>query len=81
MESPEYWIQPALFPKFSTDFWAYEIDCFGNGDCYWEVWDEFGICVGTYEPDEFGEFLDFARSINYDVLINTQESWEAMINA
>lgn len=75
----EVWVQPALFPKYNTEFYAYEIDCFGNGDCYWEVFDD-GVCVGTYEPEEFLNFLDFARSINYDVLINTQESWEAMIN-
>lgn len=74
------WVQPALFPEFSTIFYAYEIDCFGNGDTYWEVYDDGDTMIGYYEPENFGDFLDFARSINYDVHINTQESWEAMIN-
>ena len=75
----EVWLQAKLFPEFPPNFYAYEIDCFGNGDCYWEVFDWNDVCVGTYEPDEFGDFLDFARSINYDVLVNTQESWKAMM--
>lgn len=73
----DVWVQAAMFPQFPQIFYAYEIDCFGNGDVYWEVFDD-GICIGTYEPDEFGNFLDFCRSINYDVKINTQESWIAM---
>jgi hypothetical protein len=79
METTEYWIQAALFPDFSLVFWAYEVDCFGNGDCYWEIFDDSGF-LQSIEPENFGDFLDFCRSINYDVLINTQESWEAMIN-
>jgi hypothetical protein len=70
------WVQPALFPKFSTDFYAYEIDT-GRG-VYWEVYDDGDTMIGYYEDNEFATFLDFARAINYDVYINTYESWEAL---
>lgn len=73
----EVWIQPALFPEYPQIFWAYEIESHGT---YWEVFDDGDTMIGYYEPEDFGDFLDFARSIHYDVLINTQESWEALIN-
>lgn len=78
MESPEVWIQPALFPEFSRIFYAYEIDDFNNDDRYWEVYDDGEVMVGWYEPDAFPDFLDFAREINYDVCLFTYDSWIAL---
>jgi hypothetical protein len=70
------WVQPSLFPEFPTNFYAYQMD--GGHGIYWEVYDDGPTVIGVYEEEEFNDFLDFARSINYDVLINTYESWEAM---
>jgi hypothetical protein len=72
----EVWVQPALFPKFPPVFYAYEMEAHGT---WWEVYDDSGF-LQSIEPEDFGDFLDFCRQINYDVRINTQESWEAMIN-
>jgi hypothetical protein len=60
--------------------WAYEMDWFGADSTSWEIWDESNgdkpVC--TVESDDFGQWLDSARCLGYDVLINTLESWEAM---
>lgn len=74
----EVWIQPSLLPEYPTTFWAYEMDDFGNDDFYWEVYDDGDTMIGYYNSEEFADFLDFARDINYDVKINTQQSWIAM---
>lgn len=74
----EVWIQAKMFSEFPPVFYAYEIDDFGNGDYYWEVYDDGDVMIGWYEREAFADFLDFARSINYDVLINTYTSWEAL---
>ena len=78
MESTEVWIQSALFPEFPLVFYAYEIDDFGNGDRYWEVYDDGDTMIGYFEADEFPAFLDFAREINYDVCLFTYDSWIAL---
>jgi hypothetical protein len=69
------WVQPALFPEFPLVFYAYEMDAYGR---WWEVYDDCGTMVASIEPEDFGDFLDFSRSINYDVKVFTYESWEAM---
>jgi hypothetical protein len=71
----EVWIQPSMFPQFPTVLYAYEMETIGGR--WWEVYDDSGYLT-YYEPDEFPDFLDFARHINYDVHINTYESWEAL---
>lgn len=68
------WVQAAMFPEFPTVFYAYEMEAWGR---WWEIHDESGF-LESIEPEDFGDFLDFCRSINYDVLINTYESWEAL---
>ena len=69
------WVQGKLFVEYPPDFWAYEIESMGGR--WWEVHDESGFLEGI-EPEDFGDFLDFARSINYDVRLFTYESWEAL---
>lgn len=69
------WVQAALFPEFPTIFWAYEMEALGGR--WWEIHDDSGY-LESIELDDFADFLDFARSINYDVRINTYKSWEAM---
>lgn len=71
----EVWYQPTLFPEFSTIVYAYEMEAIGGR--WWEIFDDSGF-LQSIEPEDFGDFLDFMRSINYDVKVNTQESWEAM---
>ena len=70
------WVQAALFPGFDTDFWAYEFQFLDY--TWWEIFDGDDQRVSVVESDDFGDFLDFAREINYDVKINTVESWIAM---
>lgn len=60
--------------------YAYEIDCFGNGDVIWEIFTEYHEFLSTQQAENFGNFLDSALAFGYDVLINTYESWEAMDN-
>lgn len=71
----EVWIQAKLFPDFPPNFHAYEMEAMGG--TWWEVYDESGF-LQSVEPEDFGDFLDFCRQINYDVVINTLESWEAL---
>jgi hypothetical protein len=73
----EVWIQPSLFPEFPTDFWAYEMEAVGGR--WFEVYDDSSEMIASIEPDDFGDFLEFARSINYNVFVNTLESWEALM--
>ena len=55
---------------------AFEIDSDGRGDNYWIITD--GVAeVTKVEVDDFGDYLDTVRSMNYDVRINTLESWFA----
>ncbi len=75
METTEIWVQAAMFPEFPLVFWAYEFEAMGGR--WWEIHDDSGFLEGI-EPDDFGDFLDFARSINYDVKVNTYESWVLM---
>ena len=73
----EYWVQAKLFPDTEVpDFWAYEMSAMGG--TWWEVWDVDGVMCASIEPENFGDFLEFCRTINYDVKVNTYESWEAM---
>ena len=72
----EVWLQASMFPKFPTDFYAYEIEAMGG--MWWEIYDDSPYMVASIEPEDFGDFIDFARSINYDVKVNTYESWVAM---
>lgn len=58
--------------------YAYEVDCFGNGDTIWEIYTESDEHFSSIPRDFFGDFLDFFRVLHYDVYINTYESWEAM---
>lgn len=72
----EVWIQAALFPHSSLVFYAYEMEAMGGR--WWEVYDESGF-LQSIEPDDFGDFLDFCRQINYDVNLYTYESWEVIM--
>jgi len=60
--------------------YCYEIEALGGR--WWEVYDDNDdveqqyIC--TVEPDDMGAWLANARTLGYDVYINTYESWEAM---
>ena len=72
------WVQGALFPLYPQIYHAYEFEAMGR---WWEVYDDSDTVVASLEPEDFGDFLDFARSINYDVYINTYKSWEALENA
>jgi hypothetical protein len=60
--------------------YCYEIDALGGR--WWEVYDDNDDVeqqyISTVEPDEFGGWLANARTLGYDVYINTYESWEAM---
>ena len=71
----EVWVQPSLFPEFPLDIYAYEFEAMGGR--WWEIFDDSGF-LQSIEPENFGDFLDFCRSINYDVLLNTYDSWIAM---
>jgi hypothetical protein len=75
MMATEVWVQPSLFPEFLQTVHAYEIEAIGGR--WWEIFDDSGFLEGI-EPEDFGDFLDFMRSINYDVRINTYDSWIAM---
>ena len=48
------------------------------GGRWWEVYSESDEHVSTVEPDEFGGWLANARTLGFDIYINTYESWEAM---
>ena len=63
----EVWIQAAMFPKFPAEVYAYEFEAIGGS--WWEIQDESGF-LQSIEPDDFGDFLDFMRSINYDVILS-----------
>ena len=71
----EVWLQPTLFPEFPTIVWAYEMEAIGGR--WWEIFDDSGF-LQSIEPENFGDFLDFCRSINYDVKVNTYDSWILM---
>ena len=71
----EVWYQPTLFPEFSTIVYAYEIEAIGGR--WWEIFDDSGF-LESIEPEFFGDFIDFARTINYDVIVNTYDSWILM---
>jgi hypothetical protein len=63
-----------------TKLYCYEIEALGGR--WWEVYDDNDDVeqqyISTVEPDEFGVWLANARTLGYDVYINTYESWEAM---
>ena len=59
-----------------SKLYCYEVEAIGGR--WWEVYDESDRRVSTVEPDEFGGWLANARTLGYDVYINTYESWEAM---
>lgn len=72
----EVWIQAAMFPEFPQIFWAYEMKALGGH--WFEVYDDSDEMIANVEPENFGDFLDFCRSINYDVKVNTYDSWILM---
>jgi len=57
--------------------YCYEIDN-GPHSRVWEIHDDSFDMPSTVEPDDFGAWLANARTLGYDVYINTYESWEAM---
>ena len=59
-----------------SKLYCYEIEAMGGR--WWEVYDESDDHVSSVEPDDFDEWLANARTLGYDVYINTYESWEAM---
>jgi hypothetical protein len=59
-----------------TKLYCYEIETLGEN--YWEIHDDSFDMPSTVEADEFGGWLANARTLGYDVYINTYESWEAM---
>ena len=59
-----------------SKLYCYEIEAMGGR--WWEVYDESDDYVSTVEPDEFGGWLANARTLGFDIYINTYESWEAM---
>ena len=71
----DFWVQAAMFPEFPLVFYAYEMEALGGR--WWEVFDDSGF-LESVEPEDFGDFLDFCRQINYDVKVNTYESWILM---
>lgn len=75
METTEVWLQPSMFPQFPQIVWAYEMEAMGGR--WWEIFDDSGF-LESIEPENFGDFLDFCRSINYDVKVNTYDSWILM---
>lgn len=60
-----------------TKLYAYEIGGIPQAH-WWEVYDESDDYVSTVEPENMGAWLANARTLGYDVYINTYESWEAM---
>ena len=55
---------------------AYELYDEDLDDFYWKVFREDNLVI-EIDQDDFGDWLDNARSLDYDVLINTIESWLA----
>lgn len=58
-----------------SKLYCYEMEAMGGR--WWEVYDESDGYV-SIDTDEFGGWLANARTLGYDVYINTYESWEAM---
>ena len=60
----------------SDQLWlfAYEMDAGPLGNI-WEVYTDGMGYVLSVPADNFGEWLDIARANDYDVLVNTMESW------
>ena len=73
------WIQPSLFPNSLPDLYAYEMDWFGARSTSWEIYENHvDAPIAIIESEFFGDFLDNALTLGYDVRINTIESWEAL---
>lgn len=56
----------------SMSVWAYEV--LGR----WAILNENGDLLDSYEGENFGNILDFWRTLGYDVIITTDESWKAL---
>lgn len=63
----------------SMSVWAYEMQD-GHGVPVWIIMNEAGEILDSHDADNFGNILDFWRTLGYDVIINTYQSWEAMDN-
>lgn len=60
--------------------YAYEID--DGSSVYWDIFTEevnsesySPVYLTTIEADDFGDYLDTARGLGYDLSINTYSSW------
>lgn len=78
----DMWMQPSLFPEFAPELFAYEMDWFGASNTSWEVYENHVAApVAIIESEFFGDFLDTALTLGYDVRINTIASWEALADS
>ena len=60
---------------------AYEVDAMG-GDTYWELYtNNTRTYIATVDSENFGDFLDLARSVGEDeIILFPQEPYQVMVD-